>query len=230
MKIILVLLLAFISSYSNAESSRCESAREFKKLIMDRSYSELPKLIHFPVQALIGGSQVTISDGVMLKALSKSIFTENFIASIKEVDDCELAVKLDIGEDDKVASLSIIQQKSDLRYSKSGITSEKQLDKFMESVNNYISTENYSSLSELFRYPFFIFVNGHKLKVETKKEFLKYESDIVNASFLALISRISRMKNYIPRMNGLMLNSKGDYWIIEVHGRLYLQPVEPFYK
>ncbi len=230
MKILLVVFLVLITGCSYAEGLKCESAHEFKELILDESYSDLARIIDFPVQALIGGSQVTISDEVMLKALSKSIFTEYFIASIKGIRDCELAARLNIGEDYKIASLIISQEENDLRYSKSGITSAKQLDKFIEDVNTYIATKNYSSLSELFKYPFYIAVNDQKVKVETREEFLEYQLSIINTSFLELIAKISKTRGFIPHVNGLMLNRRGDYWIVEVHGRLYLQAVEPFYR
>lgn len=225
-----VLFIAFISGAIHAQDMKCESAREFKDLVIAANYADVAKKINFPVQGTLYGSPIEVVDAVILEKFSQEIFSDDVISIMNNASDCELASILNIGEDYKVNSLAVGIDKEDLRYSSSGITSEKKLHKIIDDANNNIKSGNFHALSQLFRYPFYIKSKNTKVKIKNKDDFLAYKSDIINNEFLELLAHVSKTRDFIPTTNGLMLNKRGDYWIVQFEDRLYFQPVEPFYK
>ena len=228
-----LLLLLASDIFASEKEVECrpevmEKVGQYQHYILSGDVEDLSESINYPVKASIGGRKTNISSELVLKskAVWNSIFTERLVDLVNSSDVCSLAKELDLDPvSHKIRSLVIFYDEEDARYSYSGISSEKALLDFLNAVLEAVSDKDYQRLSGFFKYPFVIRCGDNKITISDQQDFNEYADNIIDDDFIAVIKRSLGEDGFVQNPKGLMLNKRGDIWVLEVYGNLLLQPV-----
>ena len=228
--VLLLLLVGDIFASKNeagCQSAVMEKVEQYRHYILSGDVEGISASINYPVKASIGGSKANIIDETVLKALWNFIFTESLVELVNVSDACSLAKEWDLDiANHKIQSLVIFYDEEDARYSYSGITSEKALLDFLNTVIKAASNKDYQQLPGFFKYPFTIRYGDKEKIISNRQDFNKYVDDIIDSDFIRVIKKALDEDDFVQHPKGLMLNERGDIWVFEVYGKLLLQPVD----
>lgn len=218
---------------SNVRAGDCSDLKStveaYRELVLRDDVESLIQNMAFPVSYQSGGSVQRMPSDKLLRLRPSRILTEDLKGAISAADTCMLAKIFGVQiSGDKIKSLSYLFDKEDLIYSRAGFSSAKKTHEFLDSAYQLVISKNYPELSKRFRYPFFITVDGVKLEIKDQADFLRYQDRIVSPPFVELMERANRLHDFIVDYRGLMLNQKGDYWIVHDDQGFGLKANDPF--
>lgn len=229
-------ILAFFTFWvlpAQAEHKLCSHLENkivnYKKVILGKDYNILAKDINFPIKGqLSNGTTISINTGRAFDKLAKYIFTQGYIDFINTANNCEIAKSFGLlNEEQRITSLIYLFDDEDLKYSKSGISSEKKLNKFIELMFNLVEKRDVIELSKHFYYPFYFLLDNKQIKISNSNDFLLNEQYIITNKFSVLIGDIYTTRKFYTNLDGMKLDKTGNYWIIEKDNKLFIQAINP---
>ncbi|QTL36550.1 hypothetical protein [Pseudoalteromonas viridis] len=220
MRIAVVLLLFFQA----ASYAQCSNVKALKSMMTSSNFEYLSEHLKYPINARVGGSSVKVINSRVLVAISKSIFTQDFISQVETMSEDEFAFEFGVNKPEcTLSSLELTVDSEELRYARSGISSSRKLFKFLEMINQTIDAKRYSDLENIFWFPFYIEHGEALIKIENSHDYSSNEELIFSPELSLVLKKSLENKAFIEDSNGLILDKKGSVWIVERHGSLYLQ-------
>lgn len=113
--------------------------------------------------------------------------------------------------DPKITQMIFYTDKEDLKYVFSGFVSAKELFDYVENINNLINQRRFNELSSYIEYPVY---DANMKKITNKNDFVKFVEFIVTPKFRTLLKDAKTGKNFILLNQGIMLNERGDVWLV----------------
>lgn len=229
---IVIFLICFYGVFPFSLAADCNqdhviSAEEYRELILSSKIQRLSNFINFPLEAVVGSKKVIIRDENHLEVLWSLVLTDRFLSLIKGSSACDLAREMQLSSDEnRIGSLAIYYNESFSEYRSSGITSSKQLYSFLDQAIQYSSSKDYYGMSKLFKYPFSVIAKDKYIVVTDAQAFLKKSNFIIDERFVKILRNALDEKEFYQHSMGVRLNQEADIWVVEVNGKLFLQPVE----
>lgn len=223
-KIAGILFLCVFSFISKAgESFECEGVSydledvlSIQRLFIDKDMNSIFEISKFPMRVQLFGSESTLRERSFEMDWKYIVSKEN-IETVKNSNLCGV-VEIFNPERDWLGygSLRITQMifngdKEDLKYTFSGFSSVKKLFSFIKKINALIDEKNFLELSKYIEYPV---SDENRKKHSSQKSFVKHADSVITEKVKTLLKEAENGSNFIEHAEGIMLNSRGDVWIV----------------
>jgi len=194
-----------------------------KMSVLEKKPNDISEYIEYPIEIQIEGSMERYREEFVLDMDWEDIFTSKVVEKVKEANDCELvkyfSVRVKAGKS-KIEKIAFNFDEKDMSFTSSGISSSKKLQKFITHINTLIQEQDYEALGRHFRYPYTVVISNKEVKILNEENFLANKNNIVNSKFKKLFDKAKDMDSLLTHPHGLMLNKRGDIWILEIDNEL----------
>lgn len=200
----------------NGKSFNAQDIKEIKEFFLNSEREKIIKRSVFPMQGQTNGYSYKMNDAILNMDWRK-LNSEDHVAIVSNSSLCDLVNIFGLefrgpkNNNLKITQMIFYTDEKDLRYVFSGFTSAKNLFSFVKKINLLIDSNKYEELSKFIEYPS---SSIDEVKIRKSSDFINAAEKIITPKVKKLLKAAETGGNFTLLNQGIMLNSRGDVWLV----------------